>query len=130
MDIFRLTGAALLTCILIIVVKEYKPEFSVLVSVAAGTVITAMLLRDILSAFDGIGKLMTEADADGDMITPVVKAFGICVVSQLSADICRDSGQSATASRIELAGRLGIVLTAMPLFENILALAAGIINEG
>jgi len=58
----------------------------------------------------------------------LLKSLGICFLSQLAADACRDVGQSAIAGKVELAGRMAVLLSALPLFGELLELAMKLIS--
>ena len=64
----------------------------------------------------------------GDYAAILFKAVGICLLTQLAGDVCRDSGESSIASKIELAGRAAILLTAMPLIQEVLSWAWELMN--
>jgi stage III sporulation protein AD len=70
-----------------------------------------------------------KANIRSDWASVLVKSVGICFVAQLGADVCRDAGESAIASKIETAGKLAILLTALPLFDKIASLAAELIGK-
>ena len=57
--------------------------------------------------------------AGGGYLLLVFKALGVCLLTQFSADACLDAGEKALASRVEFAGRIAVVLLALPLFEEI-----------
>ena len=40
-------------------------------------------------------------------------------MAQFAADACRDAGESSLASKVELAGKVAVILMALPLFEAI-----------
>ena len=46
--------------------------------------------------------------------------MGICFVTEFACDICRDAGQSALASNVALAGKVMVLVTAVPLYSQIL----------
>jgi stage III sporulation protein AD len=49
-------------------------------------------------------------------------------LAQFAADACRDAGESALASKMELAGKITILILALPLFEKITQTAVGLIG--
>ena len=67
---------------------------------------------------------------NSEYFTIVLKSLGICYVTQLASDTCRDSGYSAIASKVELAGKVSIVVIALPLFTNLVDIALGLIQLG
>lgn len=58
----------------------------------------------------------------------VVKATGVCLLTQLTADTCRDAGETALAGKAELAGRFVLLALAVPLFADVLELVTALIN--
>jgi stage III sporulation protein AD len=53
----------------------------------------------------------------------------VTLAAQFTAELCRDAGEGALASRLELAGRAEILLLALPLIRELTALAAGMLGR-
>ncbi len=51
------------------------------------------------------------------------KALGIGMISQFTAEICRDAGETVLAGRVEFLAKVEIVLLSLPLLRQILSLA-------
>ena len=58
----------------------------------------------------------------------VLKALGIGIAAQTAADICRDSGEGAVASKLEFAAKVGILLLGLPVVREILSLTQKILE--
>ena len=129
MNIFAFIGSALVMCVMIITVEQLKPELSLLLAIACGIVMTVFLLGFVSPVIDEISLIASSGGIDSDMIAVVIKSFGICVAVQTASDLCRDSGQTAIAGKLELGGRLALLILAMPLFRRLLDLALGIIGK-
>ncbi|MBQ1441354.1 MAG: hypothetical protein IIZ08_05480 [Clostridia bacterium] len=129
MNIFAFIGSALVMCVMIITVEQLKPELSLLLAIACGIVMTVFLLGFVSPVIDEISLIASSGGIDSDMIAVVIKSFGICVAVQTASDLCRDSGQTAIAGKLELGGRLALLIVAMPLFRRLLDLALGIIGK-
>ena len=129
MNIFAFIGSALVMCVMIITVGQLKPELSLLLAIACGIVMTVYLLGFVSPVIDEISLIASSGGIDSDMIAVVIKSFGICVAVQTASDLCRDSGQTAIAGKLELGGRLALLIVAMPLFRRLLDLALGIIGK-
>ena len=56
----------------------------------------------------------------GEYTDILIKSLGICMICQFVSDTCRDCGQSSLASKVEFASKTVIIITALPLFGNIL----------
>ena len=129
MNIFALTGSILVMCVLIITVGQFKPEMSLLIAVACGVVLTLFLIGSVLPVISEIRRIAAAGGIDSELLSIVIKSFGICVAVQTASDICRDSGQTALAGKIELGGRIALILVALPLFGRLLDMALEIIGK-
>ena len=129
MNILSFTGIALVMCVMILTVGQLKPELSLLLTIACGVTLTLFLIGFARPLIDGIGAIASAGGVDGALRTVVLKAFGICIAVQTAADVCRDAGQTALAGRLELGGRLALLLVALPLFRRLLDLAGEIIGK-
>lgn len=61
-------------------------------------------------------------------IETVIKALGIAVISESAADLCRDAGESAIASKTEFAAKIMIIYLALPVIKNLISLAFGVVE--
>ena len=53
----------------------------------------------------------------------LLKSMGISLLSSTAADLCRDSGESAVATKLELLGKCEIIVLSIPLLKELLSLA-------
>lgn len=102
------------------VIKYLKPEFSPFVRIAGSVVVSTLAISIILPIVTYITSLF-EGSSLGEYGGIVIKALGIALLTQICADICRDSGEGSAASGVELMGRLEILLLCLPMLENILS---------
>lgn len=120
--------AVIIAAVLSVMLKKYNPEISMLVAVGAGVVVFALILSKISPALTQVSNLLTRAGMPVEYGGILLKSLGICFLCQFSSDACKDAGQSALASKVELAGKLMIVLIALPMIEDITQTAVGIIG--
>ncbi len=120
--------AVIIAAVLSVMLKKYNPEISMLVAVGAGVVVFALILSKISPALNQVNSLLTRAGMPVEYGGILLKSLGICFLCQFSSDACKDAGQSALASKVELAGKLMIVLIALPMIEDITQTAVGIIG--
>lgn len=128
MNILGLCVAVIIAAVLSVMLKKYNPEISMLVAVGAGVVVFALILSKISPALNQVNSLLTRAGMPVEYGGILLKSLGICFRCQFSSDACKDAGQSALASKVELAGKLMIVLIALPMIEDITQTAVGIIG--
>ena len=130
MAIFAVIGLAMVAAVICLLLRQYRPEYALLVSLGCGIVLFGWILSGLSPAFAALSSLMEKAAVSGKYVQAMIKTLGICYVTQLAADACRDAGQTAIAGKVELAGRVCIVLLSLPLFEDLVELAFSLIQGG
>ncbi len=128
MNIFSIIGIAIISTAICILLKEYKPEFAMVVSLACGILLFSMIIVSLLPAFKTMSDLMQKAQINTTYTTAIIKTLGVCYVTQLASDSCKDAGQTAIASKVELSGKVFIVIISLPLFEDLIEIAFSLIN--
>lgn len=128
MWIIAAAAAGLVGTVLALILGQYRPEFRMLVTAAVTLLLMAMVLEQLSPVLEQLRSTMELTGLTGDYAAILFKAVGICLLTQLAGDVCRDSGESSIASKIELAGRAAILLTAMPLIQEVMAWAWELMN--
>lgn len=126
-NLFSIVGIALVATIICILIKQYKPEYAMLISIVCGVIIFSMIIVSLVPAFQAMKTLMSRANINNEYIGAMVKTLGVCYVTQLASDSCNDAGQTAIASKVELCGKVFIVIISLPLFENLIDVALRLI---
>ncbi len=119
MEIVALCGIAVLAAVFSVMLKKYIPEYSFLISLGAGVLILLLILSKITPAVSQIKNLLSATGLSSEYGSILFKSLGVCFLTQFAADSCRDSGEGSMASKVELAGKIMIVLISLPLFEKI-----------
>ena len=127
MDIVKIIGVGLTAAIIIIILKQYKPEFVIYVSMIAGIIILFMVI-DKLSAIVNIIESLTSKTGTGNtFIGILLKITGIAILTEFAVSVCRDSGETAIASKIDLAGKIIIISISIPIITALLELIINIL---
>jgi stage III sporulation protein AD len=127
-NVVAVAGIVLIAAVLSVMLKKYHPEYSILISLMAGVVILYLVLSQIGPAVAQIRNLLSAAGLSSEYGVILLKALGVCFLTQFAADSCRDAGEAALAAKVELAGKLTIVLLSLPLFEEISQTALSLIG--
>ena len=90
------------------------------VSIAAGITLLIVVVGEITGFVDTVKNAAASYGLNSDYIMLIFKVVGIAYIIQLAAQICTDAGESAIASKVELAGRVMILLAAAPTAFSIL----------
>ncbi len=124
------TAVGLLLCggLLSAVLRSQRPELAVCLSLLAGVLVVGMLLRQLSPLVDALRRMTALGGVGEHHLGVVLRGAGICLVTQLAADTCRDAGDTALAGKAELTGRILLLLLAVPLYEEILALIVNVVS--
>ena len=104
MDLFQAVSVGMVGAVLALMLKEWKPELSAAVSIATGIFLLFGVFEELREVFSEFSGLMERGGVDLRYFQIVVKIIGISYLAQFGSSICRDSGQTAIAEKIELAG--------------------------
>ncbi len=125
MNVFVIIGVAVAAAALSVILRQYNKEYGLYISLAASVLIFAAVLSSFSPIVELIKDLSEAAGTDREYIAVLLKALAVCYITQLASDCCKDCGETAVASKIDFAGKIAILLIAVPLFEAIL----GIVKE-
>lgn len=120
MEIFKIIALGILICVVIIIIKQIKPEFAVLVLITGSIIMLCYLFNyftNILGVFD---KIISKTGINAELFSIILKIVGIGYLIEFAANICADSGNPAIADKIVLGGKLIILTVSMPIITNLL----------
>ncbi len=126
MDIFQITGIGIISTIIIVILKSMKPDFAMYVAIVTGIVIFMLLIGKISAVVDLLREFSVRVNIKNLYLNTLLKITGIAYIAEFGAEICRDAGESAVASKIELAGKVLIMVIAAPVITSLLDLIINI----
>ena len=127
MDIVKIIGVGLTALIIIIILKQYKPEFTVYVSIIAGVIILVMLMDKLGAVVNLLTNLTNKTGTGSTFLKILLKITGIAILTEFAVSICKDSGETAIASKIDLGGKIIIISISIPIVTALLELIINIL---
>ena len=106
--------------IIIILLKQYKPEFAIYVSLIAGALILVLVFAKVSSIITLINSLTSRLSINKEFITLLIKMTGIAILTEFAVSICKDSGEAAIASKVDLGGKVIMVSMSIPIIAGLL----------
>ena len=120
MNILAISVIGILTSVIVLSLRRHNAEISFIAAIAGSALIFISVLVNFTSLYDTLKDILAAADININYISILLKALGICFLTEFACDMCIDAGQRALAGNISLAGRILIVITAVPLYKEIL----------
>lgn len=103
-------------CILILILKQYQKVQGVFVSIAVCVLVLLAIMPELEQIFHTAESIYAKSNLNASYFGILCKAIGISYLTQLGVDICKDCGENAISTVVELCGRVLLVLLALPLF--------------
>jgi stage III sporulation protein AD len=120
LEIIQIVGLAFIATVVTLIIKEQKPMFAFLISAFTGIVIFLFLIDKIDSIIRVLEDLATKSGVNMIFLKTILKIIGIAYIAEFGAQIVRDAGQESIASKIELAGKILIMVMAIPIITVII----------
>ena len=120
MEIIKIIGIALVALIIIILLKQYKPEFAIYISLLTGVLILVLVMDELTGIMSLIQTIADKASINQQFLTILIKITGIAFLSEFAVSICKDSGEGAIASKIELGSKIIIISMYIPILSSLL----------
>lgn len=120
MDIIKIIGIGFIALIIIVILKQYKPEFAMYVSLIAGVLIFLLIATKISGIIEVLKNIASKATIDSDFITLLIKITGIAILTEFAVSICKDSGETAIANKVDLGGKVIIMSMSIPIMSSLL----------
>lgn len=117
--VFQILAVCLLVAVVAAMLKKHTPELALLLATAAAVAVLAILadaLQDITALID---RLLSAGGLPRELFLPLLKAAAIALIGKITGDLCRDAGQSAIASLVDIACAFGVIVVSLPLFEAV-----------
>lgn len=121
-------GVCLLSAVAVITVRRFAPEYAMLISLVAGSVVLVALIVTSSGLFTKIEDIFISSGLDIGIFKTVLKCLGICYITNFAVDVCRDFGQLSMGSKVELAGKISVTVLTLPLVEDILKAAVELVQ--
>lgn len=116
----QVVGLGLVVAVLAVILRGSKPEMAVMLSIAAGIIIFLAMIGRINSVLEVIEDLSARANLSMVYLGTILKIVGIAYVADFGAQICRDAGEGAVASKIEFAAKIIVLVMAVPIVVAVL----------
>lgn len=120
MEIFKIIGIGLLTCIVAIIIKQVRPEFYIVVVLSGATVILFLVIDQLKIVFDYFLTIFNKTSLNYELFASVLKIVGVGFLTEFANGICVDTGNSSIGEKIVFAGKIVIVCLSLPIISSLL----------
>lgn len=127
MEVFRIIGVGIITAITALLVRQVKPEISVIISITGGILMLLMIANSLTSVFETFNEVIEKSGLTKGLFSTILKIVGVGYVAEFSASLCQDAGAGSIADKILLGGKVAILVLALPIVTNIINIISGLL---
>ena len=127
MIILKVCAAAIAAVILISLIRSYKPELTAEAILCASILLLTYLVGSFAHSFSYLEELFTQVSGSRTYFPIILKTLGIAYVTEFTSALCTDAGETSIAGKVELAGKIAIFFTAIPVFQSLMNLLNSLI---
>lgn len=127
MEIIKIVGISIFSVIMIIILKDYRPEIALVLSIIAGIGIMLFSVYKLSSVINILNDLVLKSGINKEFLLIIIKVIGIAYIVEFGRNICIDAGQSSIATKLEMAGKVIIVILTIPLITSLVNVLTGLV---
>lgn len=127
MDIIVIIGFCIVSTVICKTVEKESGEIKILLMLAAVCVVFIKTADTLGAVFAQIRSLFYQAEIDSQYIKILFKGLGICYITRLACDFCKDCGENALAGQAELAGKISLLIISLPLFNALIEIVKSLL---
>jgi len=120
MDIIKIIGIAFIAVIIIVILKQYRPEFAIYASIIAGVLILGLASNTLSGIIDMIKSISNKTNINSEFLVILIKITGIAILTEFAVSICKDAGESAIASKVDVGGKIIIISMSIPIINALI----------
>jgi len=118
-DPYGLIVVALAAVLLLALLRNWRPDLAVALSLAAASVLLLYALGPLRQLFALFADLAATAGLKALYLGVILRVLGIALICELASQVCRDAGEGAVATKVELVGKVMILTAAVPVMRSI-----------
>lgn len=120
MEMIQVVAFALVAAFLAAVLRERKPVFSMMIATVAGVIIFLRVAIYLATVLEFLTEMTIRANISLIYLNTLLKIIGIAYIAEFGSQVCRDAGEGVIAGKVEFAGKILILMMALPLLAAVL----------
>jgi stage III sporulation protein AD len=116
----QVVALGLIVAVFAVLLRQERPEMALILVLGFGVIVFLFVLGKLGAIINVFQDVTRRAQVDELYLATLLKILGIAYIAEFGAQVCRDSGEGTVANKIELAGKVLIMILALPIFAAIL----------
>lgn len=125
MTMIKLLLCVCICAFMLVLLKQIKPEFSVLLKFSVLLCILSVTAFGLLKALEDVSAMLSETQIAAPYFQTVLKILGLCITAQIVENICKDCGETALATVVEITAKISVLAVCIPFAKSLLEIGTG-----
>ena len=121
-EIIKIIGIGLIALVIVVILKQYRPEYTIYVSIIAGVLILFLAMEKLYGIINLLQSISDKTYINKQFLGILLKITGIAIITEFAVSICADAGEKAIASKIEIGSKVIIIAMSIPIISSLLEL--------
>lgn len=121
-EIVKIIGIGLIASVIVIILKQYKPEYALYVSIIAGILILFFAMEKLSGIINLLQSISDKTYINKQFLGILLKITGIAIITEFAVSICSDAGEKAIATKMEIGSKVIIIAMSIPIISSLLEL--------
>ena len=121
-DIIKIIGIGLIALVIVVILKQHRPEYAIYVSIVAGIMILFFGMQKLSGIINLLQSISDKTYINKQFLGILLKITGIAIITEFAVNICVDSGEKAIANKLEIGSKVIIISMSIPIISSLLEL--------
>lgn len=126
-EIIKIIGIGLVALVIIVILRQYRPEYAIYISMIAGILILFLAVDKISGIVSLLQSISDKTYINKNFLNILIKITGIAFLTEFAVSVCSDAGEKAIASKIEIGSKVVIITMSIPIITSLLELIVEIL---
>ncbi len=120
LDIYKITAVGLIGAVLSVTLKKDCPQIAAGITAATCILILSYILPKlgaVISLLERMDEMMT---GENGYVKLILKIVAVAYISSFGSKLCRDFGEGSVGDKIELGGKVIILIVSLPVITGLL----------
>lgn len=120
MEIVKIVAFVFIALAIVTFFRNNRPDLAVYISISVGIMIFLYMITKLTAVLQFVQQLALKTNIEYVYITTVFKILGIAYLACFCSEICKDAGEGSLGSKVEFAGKILILVLAIPILMSVL----------
>ena len=126
---FKTVAGIIVTVFLFLVLPKESKGLATLMTIAACCAIASIIFTFLTPVIHFADSLIKIGTINSDMVSTLLKAVGICLVSEFTVVICNDAGNATLAKITQLLSNAILLYISIPYLSQLINIAENLLSQ-